>query len=384
MKKISKIFALALALMLLLSVLPAALAADGTVVYLDPNIGWKDSSARFAAYWWSDNGSGWVDMVADGDYYTGTIPAGATGMIFCRMDPATTENKWENKWNQSGNLTVPTDNKNCFSLPYGSWDNDGDANWYVKGSEPYNDGLTGPISYYVAGESTLCGSNWNEKDEANKMTENADGLYEKSYSDLPSGTYQFKITNGTWSDSVGGDGPGGNYQIILEQNSNITILFNADTKEISVKIIPLDTEVPEYTVTIHFMPPLESWGTSINAWVWAGNAALPGYEEYHTEWPGKAVEADAENPGWYTIQVTTTYANGFSFIFNAGEGKAQTSDLSTGALSGDVELWYYGDEAYTEKPSTIPATGESTPLALVIGLMTVSAAAVVLLKKKAI
>ena len=378
-----KVCTLAIAVMMLLSVLPlSAMAAGGTVVYLDPNNGWKEANARFAAYWWNSGSNGWVDLVAEGDYYTGTIPAEATGMKFVRMNPATTENNWDNKWNDTGDLTVPTDNKNCFSLPYGAWNGHDNTNWYVKGEEPYNDGMTGPVSYYIAGDSGLCGENWVPNTEANKMTENADGLYEKVFTAVPAGSYGFKVTNGTWAESWGNGG--NNYNITLENTSDVTILFNADTKQISVDIRAQGGAAATYTVTIHFMPPLQSWGDTINAWIWAGETSLPGYEEYHTTWPGKAVEADANNPGWYTLEVTTTFASGFSIIFNAGEGNAQTGNLSTGALTGDTELWFYGNECYTAKPSTTPQTGEATPVALLVALMAVSAAAVVVLKKKSI
>ncbi len=378
-----KVCTLALALMMLLTILPmAAMAAGDTVVYLDPTADWKQGDARFAVYCFTEGGGNtWVSMTADGDYYKATIPAGYETIIFCRMNPANSDNDWGNKWNQTGNLTVPTGEKNCFSIPYGKWDNADDTNWYVKGQEPNNDVQSGPVEYYVAGMSALCGSNWVENDAANKMTKNASGLYEKSYAAVPAGSYEFKVTNGTWADSVGGDGPGGNYLLVLEKNSDIKILFDATAKSITVNVTPLNTEVPTYTVTLHFMPPAVSWGETINAWIWAGNASIAGYEEYHEAWPGKAVEPDAENPGWYTVEVTTTLSTGFSFIFSGAEGK-QTADLSTGALTGDVELWYYGNESYTSKPATVPKTGENTPIALLVSLMAVSGAAFVLLKKK--
>ncbi len=384
-KTYSKLILMALAVVMLLSVLPAtALAADNTEVWLDPNPGWKESGARFAVYYWFDGGDAWIDMTADGDYYKASVPNNATGMIICRMNPGATENDWGNKWNQTGNLTVPTDGKTCFSLPYGNWDNADGSNWYVKGQEPYNDGQTGPISYYVAGDSALCGSNWNEKDEANKMTDIGGGKYEKSYENVPAGNYQLKVTNGTWADAVGGDGPGGNYPIALDQASDVKITFDSNAKTIAVTVTPVGPAPTEHTVTIHFMAPDDTWGDTINAWVWAGEADLPGYEEYHAQWPGKAVEADANNPGWYTLVIKTTYPS-FSFIFSGAEGK-QTADLNSGEITADTEVWYVGDTGHDTKPTGTPETGDSTPLALLITLLAVSAVALPVLfsKKKAI
>ena len=60
--------------------------------------------------------------------------------------------------------------------------------------------------YTVAGTEELCGSGWNPGDVNNKMTLNEDGLYEKYFVNVPSGQHQFKVTDGTWSNSWGKDG----------------------------------------------------------------------------------------------------------------------------------------------------------------------------------
>ena len=58
-------------------------------------------------------------------------------------------------------------------------------------------------SYYVAGVGAQCGSEWNPGDEANKMTLDSDGLYKKTYENVPAGSYEFKVTDGTWSNCWG-------------------------------------------------------------------------------------------------------------------------------------------------------------------------------------
>ncbi len=240
-----KLVGIALALMMLMTLLPvAAMAAGGTTVYLDVNSSWPEAGARFAVYYFNDadDTNGWVDMVADGDLYKAEIPAGYPSMIFCRMNPNAAENNWGNKWNQSGNLSVPTDNKNCFAQPYGNWDGADDTNWYVKGQQPENDVQTGPVAYYVAGQAALCGVEWKESAAENKMALNADGLYEIVYENVEAGTYQFKVTNGTWAKSWGGDGPDGNYQIVVDAKSNVTICFDAENEAITAQIQPVGGE----------------------------------------------------------------------------------------------------------------------------------------------
>ena len=52
------------------------------------------------------------------------ISKGYTNLIFCRMNPSTTTNNWDNKWNQTGDLSVKDFNsgKNLFTVKSGSWD----------------------------------------------------------------------------------------------------------------------------------------------------------------------------------------------------------------------------------------------------------------------
>ena len=96
-----------------------------TKIYLAPNSNWKSNGARFAAYFFG-NGDTWVDMTdSDGDgIYECSVPEGFPSVIFCRMNPEIIENNWNEgtKWNQSGDLTVPTDGTNLFTVPEGVWD----------------------------------------------------------------------------------------------------------------------------------------------------------------------------------------------------------------------------------------------------------------------
>lgn len=101
-------------------------------LYLIPNTNWKIDNARFAAYFFG-NGELWLDMTdADSDgVYECELPEGYPSVIFCRMNPNATANNWSNKWNQTADLTVPTDGTNCYTIPEGSWDN-GEGTWSTK------------------------------------------------------------------------------------------------------------------------------------------------------------------------------------------------------------------------------------------------------------
>ncbi|MEE0990704.1 MAG: T9SS type A sorting domain-containing protein [Paludibacteraceae bacterium] len=93
-------------------------------VYLKTNENWRADNARFAAYFWKSSNTNineWIDMkfaneCGEGIYYC-TVPDGKDKVIFCRMNPGTTANNWDNKWNQSGDLTVPTDDNTQWTFP---------------------------------------------------------------------------------------------------------------------------------------------------------------------------------------------------------------------------------------------------------------------------
>ena len=105
---------------------------SGNKIYLKPNANWMQSNARFALYTW-DGGEQWFDLTdtdADGIYEV-TLPTSISNIIFCRMNPATTENNWSNKWNQTSDLTVPTDGTNMYTVEEGTWDN-GAGTWSTK------------------------------------------------------------------------------------------------------------------------------------------------------------------------------------------------------------------------------------------------------------
>lgn len=106
------------------------------VVYLKPNSNWTQSNARFAAYFWGGTvGEKWVSMTAVGDgTYEVHLPEGydyGCNVIFCRMNPNTTANNWNNKWNQTSDLKTPTDGKNLYTVKAGTWDKGG-GTWSVK------------------------------------------------------------------------------------------------------------------------------------------------------------------------------------------------------------------------------------------------------------
>ena len=105
-----------------------------TKLYLKPNANWMADGARFAAYLWGNGVTAvWYDMTlveGETDIYEFTLPEGYENIIFCRMNPGTTANDWNNKWNQTADLKVPTDGTNLYTVKENTWDNGG-GTWSV-------------------------------------------------------------------------------------------------------------------------------------------------------------------------------------------------------------------------------------------------------------
>ena len=126
-KTIHRLLSLVLCLCMVLTLLPMIpmeAEAASPYLYLQPNSNWKVDNARFAAYFFG-NGEKWVSgtKLANGKYQF-KVPTDKQypKVIFCRMNPSNTTNNWNNKWNQTGDLTIPTNGNNLFTVPDNVWD----------------------------------------------------------------------------------------------------------------------------------------------------------------------------------------------------------------------------------------------------------------------
>ena len=114
-----------------------------TTLYFEPNSNWKSASARFAAYVVNKAAGNtnieWFDLeetAADSGIFGADIDVAIRDtIIFCRMDPGTVENSWENKWNQTGDLGMPVD-YGWLSTPRKYQQETGDkVDWNAYGGE---------------------------------------------------------------------------------------------------------------------------------------------------------------------------------------------------------------------------------------------------------
>ena len=232
MRKLSKILVLvlALAMMFTMASMFTVSAAQPEYLYLTPNANWKSQGARFAAYFFG-NGEAWVSMTdSNGDgVYEVKVPTDKVypSVIFCRMNPSASANNWNNKWNQTADLTVPTAGPNHYTVKEGTWDKGG-GTWSTFGSTCTHTNLgeaatcTTPqlcldcgdpvvsalghayntahlctrcneqAPFTVAGSGAHMNGEWAPTNTANDMTY-ADGVYTKVYENVAAGSYELKV-----------------------------------------------------------------------------------------------------------------------------------------------------------------------------------------------
>ena len=146
-----------------------------------------------------------------------------------------TDGSWDNCWGQDGNnFQFATESESNITITFNAE------------TKEITVSAAAVQPRYVAGYGSLCGTDWDPGFAANKMALGADGLYTMTYYSVPAGTYEFKVTDGSWSNSWGMDGA--NYQLTTEAECNVTIIFNDETKVIEVKL----AEVAPYFVAGSF------------------------------------------------------------------------------------------------------------------------------------
>ena len=177
--------------------------ADGGI-YLKPNSNWTQANARFAAYFFkssNNSDSKWMSMYASNKsgYYVCAIPDGYDMVILCRMNPSANDNNWNNKWNQTGDLNVPSDENIVCSINSGQWDCGNNVTW-------------SKINWYIAGDF----NGWNTT--ANKMPCDIS---------IESGDHTMKIVSeyGDWFSNTGTmiRGNSSGWTMTYGENSNCTL-----------------------------------------------------------------------------------------------------------------------------------------------------------------
>ena len=378
-----KIFTLFAALAMVMSMFAANIPA-GTKLYLTPNSNWKQANARFAAYFFG-NGDAWVSMTkveGETDLYEVISPNKSyTNVIFCRMNPSAAANNWNNKWNQTGDLTYDG-TKNHYTMNSGSWDA---GTWsryvatYVVTIEAENGTVTGLAAggtYEGGTTATLTAApndgyefvNWTvggkEVSTANPYTftvnDNITLVANFKEAAAKSYTITTSATNGTVEGAA---------TVVEGESVTLTATANPGYKFVNWTVggVEVSTDNPytfvpteDATVVANFeqLPPetvyfvnAADWTGTINIHAWGGTAS-------GTAWPGNPAHKEDYQIGGHDVYSLTAAAGAYAnVIFNnkVGDAGNQTADLEwTAGKYYVVDEWLTKEEAEEKLASGEP------------------------------
>lgn len=258
---------------------------EADTLYLNPSLNnWKQGNERYAMYVFNSTGNAWVSMTDSNNdgIYEADVPNGNwTGVIFCRMNGSTTDNNWDNKWYQTGDV-IPYDGDNLFTVTgrNGNDDNNYFGSWNV---------------YSTCTEHTYGTPVWTWA------------------SDYSSATAQFTC-------SVCSDKQTVNAVITSNTENNAitytaTATFNNQTyTDSKQKTVEDDTDT--YTI---YVTDNAGWN-SVNVYYWDNGKT----------WPGEAATQYSGN-NCYTYKIPK---NTSGVIFNNNNKGKQTVDITTGIKDG--------------------------------------------------
>lgn len=165
----------------------SAMSLQAKTIYLNAGGGdlWDQGGAVFFVHSWTGESSNVQDLKMSSigaGVYSVVVPDENNKIIFVRMPGGSASLDWNTYWNQTYDLEIPS-GKDCYTIT-GWVDNTKYSNgrWGV-----YVDPAT--TEYYIAGEG-LPGVSWGEHLLMPDRT--------ITFSDLPAGTYKFKVTTGNW------------------------------------------------------------------------------------------------------------------------------------------------------------------------------------------
>ncbi len=191
----------------------------------------------------------------------------------------------------------------------------------------------------VAGDRSLCGTDWDKSDDNNLMTYNSEKeRYEKSYYALSANTYEYKIAkNDSEFVSTNPDTDSGNFEIhIGVTGSNATIWYDPSKNESGVEIIE-----PKFIITGGRNLCTSNWDNTDENNFMVYNAAKERYEKS------------------YSVLEANTYE--YKIVRNGQDVVASDASSSTGNIrfnvdktGTDVLIWFKPNTGERGEELTVP------------------------------
>ena len=188
--------------------------------------------------------------------------------------------------------------------------------------------------YIVAGSEELCGTVWDGTDLNNKMTDNGDGTYSKTFTNVAAmNGYQFKVVkNGVeWY----GDEADNNITFNVTTACDVTITFNATTFKSTVT----GTGVQAYVFNVEKVVAV---GNGVGAWLNGADWVVDADANKMTQVADKVYEISFDNVPVgeedYMVKFATngSWADNFGGIFEAS-GKESDAMYNSGNITFNLE-----------------------------------------------
>ena len=188
--------------------------------------------------------------------------------------------------------------------------------------------------YIVAGSEELCGTVWDGTDLNNKMTDNGDGTYSKTFTNVAvMNGYQFKVVKNSaeWY----GDEADNNITFNVTTACDVTITFNATTFKSTVT----GTGVQAYVFNVEKVIAV---GNGVGAWLNGASWAVDADANKMTQVADKVYEISFDNVPVgeedYMVKFATngSWADNFGGIFEAS-GKESDAMYNSGNITFNLE-----------------------------------------------
>ena len=302
--------------------------SSGKVYYFKPSSDWKSSGARFAAafgtnddtwYWYScQKVQGETDLyyvISNGDY---------DWMIFCRMNPSTSDNNWNNKWTEAVRV-YPNNGYNRFDIKTdNSWSND--FNWYKyappmssvtlsdNGTSIYGGNGTSSNPYLVAVGSTI-----KVKASGTKAVADPDA---QIYYNFKQGTSSKQNNTNTTYEFTSSTTAGTTYTINLDGYTKISST-SSTTK--SATALYFKTITP----TIKFAGDMTDWGNDAKEFTLNGTTATLDIDLTQGIHKFKIIEIYNSNETWLGNKGQMSRKNCTDWVFrNKKEDKPEEDEIN--------------------------------------------------------
>ena len=188
--------------------------------------------------------------------------------------------------------------------------------------------------YIVAGSEELCGTVWDGTDLNNKMTDNGDGTYSKTFTNVAvMNGYQFKVVKN--STEWYGDEADNNITFNVTTACDVTITFNATTFKSTVT----GSGVQAYVFNVEKVVAV---GNGVGAWLNGADWVVDADANKMTQVADKVYEISFDNVPVseedYMVKFATngSWADNFGGIFEAS-GKESDAMYNSGNITFNLE-----------------------------------------------